>query len=373
MRIGIDARKLHDFGIGTYIRNLLRQLARLDHKTEFVLLCRPEDAQALRNAAPNFRPVAETAGNYSVTEQLRIPLALRREGVTLFHAPHYVLPPLVTCPSVVTIHDCIHLMFPQYLPNRFALGYARASMAVATRRATRILTVSETSKRDIIRFFGTDASKIDVIYNGFDQRFAVEPADEDMVRVRERFQLQDPFVLYAGNVKPHKNLERLIEAFYLVRKRGLDHLKLVLIGDDISKYAALRRAVHRHQLHNYVRFLGYMPEERLAVLYRLASVFVFPSLYEGFGLPPLEAMASGTPVVTSNVSSLPEVAGDAAVLVDPYQPEAIADGMYRVLTDARLREDLRRKGVARARQFSWETSVRRVRDIYREVAGVPPT
>ena len=127
-------------------------------------------------------------------------------------------------------------------------------------------------------------------------------------------------MLYAGNVKPHKNLERLIEAFHLVRNRGLDHLKLVLIGDEISKYTALRRAVHRHQLHKYVRFLGYLPEETLAVMYRLAGVFVFPSLYEGFGLPPLEAMASGTPVVTSNVSSLPEVAGDAAVLVDPYDP-----------------------------------------------------
>ena len=137
--------------------------------------------------------------------------------------------------------------------------------------------------------------------------------------MRERYQLHDEFVLYAGNVKPHKNLERLIEAFHLVRKRGLDHLKLVLIGDEISKYAALRRAVHQHQLHKYVRFLGYLPEETLAVMYRLAGVFVFPSLYEGFGLPPLEAMASGTPVVTSNVSSLPEVAGDAAVLVDPVR------------------------------------------------------
>ena len=143
--------------------------------------------------------------------------------------------------------------------------------------------------------------------------------------MRERFQLHDDFILYAGNVKPHKNLERLIQAFDLVRRRGLDHLKLVIIGDEVSKYAALRRAVHRHQLHQYVRFLGYLPEATLAVMYRLAGVFVFPSLYEGFGLPPLEAMASGTPVVTSNVSSLPEVAGDAALLVDPYDPHAIAE------------------------------------------------
>ena len=368
MRIGIDARKLHDFGIGTYIRNLLRQLARLDRETEFVVFCRPEDREGLTTLGDNFRPVAEPAANYSVGEQFSIPLAARREGVTLFHAPHYVLPALVRCRSVVTIHDCIHLMFPQYLPSRLALQYARTSMALATRRATRVMTVSESSKRDILRFFDAPANKIDVIYNAYDERFTVEPREEDVVRVRERYQLHDEFVLYAGNVKPHKNLARLIDAFDLVRKRGLDHLKLVIIGDDISKYTALRRAVHQHQLHKFVRFLGYLPEETLAVMYRLAGVFVFPSLYEGFGLPPLEAMASGTPVVTSNVSSLPEVAGDAAVLVDPYDAQAIADGIYRVLTDETLRRDLRKKGVARAGMFSWETSVRRVHKIYMQAA-----
>jgi len=368
VRIGIDARKLHDFGIGTYIRNLLRQLARLDRDTEFVLFSRPDDRDWLAALGENFRPVAETSRNYSVSEQLRIPLAIRREGVTLFHAPHYVLPPLVSCRSVVTIHDCIHLMFPQYLPNRLAHTYARASISLAARRATRVLTVSESSKRDILRFVDAPADKIDVIYNAYDERFGVEPGEDEVARVRERYQLHDEFVLYAGNVKPHKNLERLIEAFDLVRRRGLDHVKLVLIGDEISKYAALRRAVHQYRLHKYVRFLGYMPEETLAVMYRLAGVFVFPSLYEGFGLPPLEAMASGTPVVTSNVSSLPEVAGDAAVLVDPYDPQAIADGIHRVLTDEGLRRDLRRKGLARAHQFSWEQSARRVREIYGEVS-----
>ncbi|HVH29455.1 MAG TPA: glycosyltransferase family 1 protein [Vicinamibacterales bacterium] len=368
MRIGIDARKLHDFGIGTYIRNLLKQLARLDRETEFVVLVRPADVATVAALGRNFRAVAERAPNYSLSEQIRIPLALRRERVTLFHAPHYVLPPLVRCRSVVTIHDCIHLMFPQYLPNRLALAYARTSIVLAARRATRVLTVSESSKRDILRFVDIPADKIDVIYNAYDERFGFEPHEADVVRVRERYQLHDEFVLYAGNVKPHKNIERLIEAFYLVRQRGLDHLKLVVIGDEISKYAALRRAVHAHQLHKYVRFLGYLPEETLAVLYRLAGVFVFPSLYEGFGLPPLEAMASGTPVVTSNVSSLPEVAGDAAVLVDPYHPESIADGIERVLCDHSLRRELRAKGLLRARQFSWEASVKRVREIYGETA-----
>jgi len=369
VRIGIDARKLHDFGIGTYIRNLVRHLARLDQRAEYVVLCRAEDRDGIEALGENFRAVVESSPTYSVAEQVTIPLALRREGVTLFHAPHYVLPPLVRCRSVVTIHDCIHLMFPQYLPNRMALTYARTSIRLAAHRATRVMTVSESSKRDILRFVDLQPEKIDVIYNAYDERFGVEPCEEDVVRVRERYQLHDEFVLYAGNVKPHKNLERLIDAFHLVRKRGLEHLKLVMIGDEISRYSSLRRAVHRHQLHKYVRFLGYLPEATLAVMYRLAGVFVFPSLYEGFGLPPLEAMASGTPVVTSNVSSLPEVAGDAAVLIDPYDPASIAGGIEQVLTNETLRHDLRQKGLARARQFSWEQSVRRVREIYEEVSA----
>ncbi len=368
MRIGIDARKLHDFGIGTYIRNLLRQLAQLDRQTEFVVLCRGDDRAWLASLGENFRAVPESSAPYSIAEQLRVPLALRREGVTLFHAPHYVLPRLVSCRSVVTIHDCIHLMFPQYLPNRLALAYARTAITTAAHRATRILTVSESSKRDILRFVNVDAGKIRVIPNAYDLRFGEAPSEEDVDRVRERYQLHGDFVLYAGNVKPHKNLERLIEAFALTRQRGLDDVRLMIIGDDISRYASsLRRAVHRHHLHRHVRFLGFLPETALAVMYRLASVFAFPSLYEGFGLPPLEAMASGTPVVTSNVSALPEVAGDAAVLVDPYDPVSIADGLTRVLGDPALRRDLGARGIARAQHFSWETSVRRVREIYTEV------
>jgi glycosyltransferase involved in cell wall biosynthesis len=371
VRIAIDARKLHDFGIGTYIRNVLRVLSRIDHDTEYVLLCQERDRSVAPSLGPNFRAVPDNSDPYSVREQFSIPLALRREHIDLFHAPHYVLPPLSRRKSVVTIHDCIHLMFPEYLPNRLALAYARASLWAAARVSNRILTVSETSKRDILRFFDVRPEKISVIYNGIDDRFRVQPAEEEMPRVAQRYQLTGDFVLYAGNVKPHKNLERLIDAFHLLREDGLDHLKLIVIGDEISKYAELRRAVHRYNLHKYVRFLGFMPDATLAVLYRLAAVFVFPSLYEGFGLPPLEAMASGAPVVTSNVSSLPEVAGDAAVLVDPRDPRAIADGIRRVLTEPGLRETMRAKGLARAADFSWDRSIRRIRQIYGEVAAEP--
>ncbi len=369
MRIAIDARKLHDFGVGTYVRNLLRHLARVDAENEYVLLCRETDCSLPSLLGPNFRAVREESPNYSIREQIHIPLSLARERIDVFHAPHYVLPAAVPCRSVVTIHDTIHLMFPQYLPNRLAPYYARAAMWTAARRSDRILTVSETSKRDILSFFDVRPDKIEVIYNAIDERFAVEPHEEEVARVRERYQLDTRFLLYVGNVMPHKNLERLIDAFARLRREGADDLRLLIIGNEISKLPSLRRAVHRHKLHKHVRFLGFLPDEMLAVLYRLASVFVFPSLYEGFGLPPLEAMASGTPVVTSNVSSLPEITGDAALLVDPYDPESIKAGIARVLEDPALRATMRAKGLARAREFSWERSVERTRDVYREVAA----
>jgi glycosyltransferase involved in cell wall biosynthesis len=367
VRIAIDARKLRDYGIGTYIRNLVRNLARIDRTTDYVLIVQPSDVEIASALGDNFRTVPDWSGNYSIREQLSIPLDLRREKVDLFHAPHYVLPPLTPCKSVVTIHDCIHLRFPQYLPNRLAYVYARSSLWVATHRASRVLTVSETSKRDILRYFRVPESRIDVIYNAIDERLGEAPSETELAEVRERYQLNDPFVLYTGNIKPHKNLERLIEAFHALRRGGLEQVQLLIIGDEISKYPALRRAVHRYKLHKHVRFFGFVPDKTLASLYRLASVFVFPSLYEGFGLPPLEAMAAGTPVITSNVSSLPEVVGNAAILIDPYEPGSIAEAMRRVLTDAPLREDLREKGLARVKEFSWERSVQRVRQIYTEV------
>jgi glycosyltransferase involved in cell wall biosynthesis len=367
VRVAIDARKLHDFGIGTYIRNLLRQLARTDCRTEYVLLCRQADLDIGPQLGPNFRTVLEPSPNYSLREQIHVPWVLHRERPDVYHAPHYVLPAGVRCRSVVTIHDCIHLMFPQYLPNKAAYAYARASMWTAARRSHRILTVSEASKRDILHFFNVPAGKIVVVHNAIDDLFWQVPAAVDVARVRERYQLNHQFVLYVGNIKPHKNLVRLIEAFAGFRASGFDEVKLLIIGDEISKLPALRRAVHRHKLHKHVRFLGYLPDHTLAILYRLAAVFVFPSLYEGFGLPPLEAMASGTPVITSNVSSLPEVAGDAAVLVDPYDVDSIADGLRRVVSDSALAAELRRKGLERAREFSWERSVEKTRQVYQEI------
>ncbi len=236
MRIAIDARKLHDYGIGTYVRNLVSGLARQSSDATYVLLCRPEDEAYIHTLGPRFQPLVERSGNYSLREQVSVPAALRRARVDLFHAPHYVVSPLTTCPFVVTIHDCIHLRFPQYLPNRAAHVYARTMMGFSARRSRRILTVSQASKDDIVHYLHVRPEKVEAVHNALDERLAAPPTAEDLQRVRERYLLNGAFILYAGNIKPHKNVDRLIEAYSILRRRGVEHAKLVIAGEEISKY-----------------------------------------------------------------------------------------------------------------------------------------
>jgi glycosyltransferase involved in cell wall biosynthesis len=372
-RIAIDVRKINDFGIGTYLRNLIRHLPRLDSENDYYLLCYPQDEDLLKSLTATFHLHFVTAPNYSLSEQWSIPFALRRIRADLFHAPHYVLPLMTPCPSVVTVHDVIHLLFPQYLPSQFASHYARFMIGRALAKASLVMTVSKASKRDLLGFFDVDEAKILVIPNGIDPSMTRDLTEEEIERVRRRFQIEGRTALFVGNIKPHKNVERLIAAFAKVREDpACEDLTLIVVGDEISKYPSLRRAVERHRVRSQVRFFGYVPEMTLVALYRAADVFVFPSLYEGFGFPPLEAMANGTPVVTSKISSLPEVVGDAALTVDPYNVDEIADAMKRILTEPALREALVRGGRERADLFSWEKAVADVHAAYMKVLSLSP-
>jgi glycosyltransferase involved in cell wall biosynthesis len=242
----------------------------------------------------------------------------------------------------------------------------------ALNRADHIFAVSHASKRDLARFFHIPESKITVVYDAVDERFLTEPLPQDADRILERHAVHSPYVLYAGNIRPQKNLPRLIEAFAVAKAelRGhpeLDQLKLLVIGEAPSRHTDLRRAVLRARVREDVRFLGFVPRPVLRVFYSRALAFLFPSLYEGFGLPPLEAMAHGTPVLTSNVSSLPEVFQDSALLVNPENVFDIARGIGQILTENALRQTLRRKGYERARMFSWEHAARLVHAAYHAV------
>jgi glycosyltransferase involved in cell wall biosynthesis len=225
------------------------------------------------------------------------------------------------------------------------------------------------------RLFPVNGDKVEVVYNAIDDRFRLGHAtDADREFIAERYQVHNPFLLYAGRISPHKNVVRIIEAFSALKGEleKLDKfpdLKLIIIGDDISKHPDLRRAAIKSGVQNDVRFLGFVPIDVLRIFYDAAKIFVFPSLYEGFGLPPLEAMAHGTPVVTANTSSLPEVVGNAAVLVNPENVFDIMRALLKVLTDQALRDRLKQRGYEQAARYSWQTSVQRMLHVYAEVAN----
>jgi glycosyltransferase involved in cell wall biosynthesis len=253
-------------------------------------------------------------------------------------------------------------------------------------RADRVIAVSEATRRDVQRLLGIPGDRVRVVYNAPDPEFFTRrPAADarlagpdvhnlELQRILERYQIHYPFLLYAGNIRQQKNIPRLVDAFAVVRQSLADHtvyrdLHLIIIGDEISQHPAVRRAVIQGRVENAVRFLGFVPFDTLRNFFEAAAAFVFPSLYEGFGLPPLEAMASGTPVVTSGVSSLPEVVGDAAMLVNPENVFDIARGIKEVLLDDELRRTLIKRGREQAAKFSWQRAAREVLEIYREVAG----
>jgi glycosyltransferase involved in cell wall biosynthesis len=265
---------------------------------------------------------------------------------------------------VSTIHDVIPFIYPNSSTFLDWIIY-HCWLPVAVRRLDGIITVSYQSKRDIVRHLPVRSEKVTVVPNAANARYCPLPVEE-VRSVLTRFSIDLPYILYVGSTSARKNVLRLVEAYALLRRWSL-RWTLVIAGGGHGKHGRVREAVERLDLSDNVHFIGYVGEAELPALYNGADLFIFPSLYEGFGLPVLEAMACGTPVVTSNVSSLPEVAGDAALLVDPYNVGEIAEAMRRVLQGPTLAEELRAKGLERAKQFTWEQTARQTLSVYAKV------
>ncbi len=376
MKIAIDVRRITDFGVGTYIRNIVRALGRLDPENHYFLIGSPEKVREIGPLPGRFHAVPLTAVESSLAGWTQFRGIVRRLQCDLVHVPHlFWLPRSLPCPYVVTVHDLLeHMARAQGLPAvRRSLHLALTGRVL--RRAARIFAVSRFTQQEIQSLFRIPASQIEVVYNAIDERFLRGHATEqDKQMIAERYQVNYPFLLYAGRVSPHKNVVRTIEAFSalkteLAKEGRLPDLKLIIIGDDLSGHPDLRRTVVRSGVEKDVRFLGFLPIETLRIFYDAAKIFVFPSLYEGFGLPPLEAMAHGTPVVTSNLSSLPEVVGDAAVLVNPENVFEIMRALHRVLVDQGLREKLKQRSQVQAGRFSWDTAGKKLLEVYAEVCG----
>jgi len=382
--VALDARHLRDFGIGTYIRNLIRALAALDHDNSYTIAAHAEDVKELASLPPNFHVVTYARRDADLRDQAAFPLFLKQVRADVHHMPLNRVPYWMPKPYVVTIHDMGTLLFER------APGWRQSLRHYLFRRglieADKVIAVSDATRRDIEHFLNIPASRIRRIYNAPDPRFAAHPnpadsraggpgtADHERRRILERYQITYPYLLYTGTIRAQKNIPRMVEAFAVLRGDLESHpvyrdLRFIIIGDEISRYPSVRQAVNKTHMEQAVRFLGFVPFDTLRVFYESAAAFVFPSLYEGFGLPPLEAMASGTPVVTSNVSSLPEVTGDAAMVVNPDNVFDIARGIREVLLDAALRRELIARGFRQSAGFSWDVTAREVLETYREVAG----
>ena len=292
------------------------------------------------------------------------------QGVELFHATDHLLPKLSHARSVFTLHDTAYLRFPRYyLPrNRF---YLRVMMPRFLQRADRVIAVSEFTRRDAIRMYRLNPEKIEVIPEGVEARFKPDPDVTRVSAVRQRYSLPERFILNVGTIQPRKNLPTLLEAFAAARPRHPD-VGLVIAGAKGWLYEGFFERLRALGLERVVRVTGHVPDEDLPALFNAAEVFAYPSVFEGFGLPPLEAMASGVPVLCSNSSSLPEVVGDAGLLLPPRDVGAWASGLGRVLEDARLRAELRERGLVRARLFDWDTAAGKTLEVYRSVMSQKP-
>lgn len=374
-RVGINGQLLsgaHSYrsaGVSGYIRQLLAHLPAAAPDLDLLAFV----PNITVDTAPNLhirrntrwdtrRPARRIAW-----EQTALPLLAGRERLALLHGTVNVNPQFAPCPTVVTIHDLSFLRYPEAFPA-MQRTYLQQQVRRSARAAQRVIAISAATKRDVVTLFGVPADRVEVVYNGVDAGFTPAPA-ADVEAFRQRHGLPARFLLHLGTLEPRKNLVRLVQAFARVKAQdpAQPPLRLVLAGGKGWGYDAIFAEVKQLGLENDVLFPGYIPDEELPWWYRAAAVFVYPSLLEGFGLPVIEAMACAAPVVTSNVSSLPEVAGDAALLVDPLEVDALAAALLRILRDDALAQELRARSVQQAARFSWANTARDTAAVYRRI------
>lgn len=372
----MDARHVRDFGIGTYIRGLLQGLAQVDQVNNYVIVTHPGDESQFPTLPGNFSTAGYRRRDLQKADHIAFPAFLKSLKGDLFHITLNRVPWFMPHPYVVTVHD---------MSRQLSAGLglrAQASLYRARRgltRAERVISVSHSTQRNVVASLGVPVNNFRVIPSAPDPRFSFRQPDAEQERQRqlERFQVNYPFVLFAGHITPRKNVPRLIEAFAVARSALAEHprykdLRLIILGDEIAQHPEVRRAATYSRVEQAIRFFGFVPFETLRAFYESAIVFAFPSLHEGFGLAPLEAMACGTPVVTSNCSSLPEAVGDAAMLVNPDNVFDIARGIREVLEDEDLRRRMAEDGLKQVSRFSWARTALQVLDIYREALSSRP-
>jgi glycosyltransferase involved in cell wall biosynthesis len=376
-RVGLNAQLLSGLasyrsaGIHGYIAELLAGLPSADGDLRYTAFASQSAAARIGGMSvrstrlPTERPWARI-----VWEQMLQPMAAMRERLDLLHGLAFVSPLVQPCPTVVTVHDLSFALFPEFFRGANA-AYLRLFTRLACRRAAGVIAVSDNTRADVIRLYGVPGERVRVVPHGVNTRVFHPRPPNEIAEFRRAHGLPDHFILFVGTLEPRKNLIKLIEAFSNLQSiRCASDLRLILVGGQGWYYDQIFATIERLNLHSRVIWAGYASADDLPLWYNSADVFAFPSRYEGFGMPLLEAMACGTPVVTSNASSLPEVAGEAALTVSPDDTSALTDALQRALADAALRRELRARGLARARQFTWEETARQTAAVYRHTLAL---
>ncbi len=357
IRIGIDARFYgpKQKGLGRYVQKLIENLEKKDLNNEYIIFIRKENWNKYHPTNPNFKKVLADYQWYTLSEQIFMPFKIRQSKVDLMHFPHFNVPILYRMPFIITIHDLILKRFPTRRASTMGpIKYWLKSLAYrlvifsAVKRAKKIISVSNFTKKDILKYFKIKSKKIEVIYEGVPSELSESNISFNSV----------PYLLYVGNAYPHKNLERLILAFNKLSKNKKD-LKLVLVGEIDYFYKQLQKMGSSN-----IVFKDFVSDDELSILYQNASLYVFPSLYEGFGLPPLEAMTYNLPVVSSSSSCLPEILGDAAIYFNAENIDDMIDKIKLVLNNKELQKELILKGKKQIKKYSWEKMVKNILRIY---------
>ncbi len=369
MRIGFDARTLDWAGVGTYSRNLLQEYGRM--ALELVVFCQ-DQMQDLIPASGNLRLVGTDIPARSTSGGHEFSTLVAKHAVDLLHVPCHLTPHEPPVPLVCTIHDVIPLIYPRSVRSPFARSRYRSRLLQALRDATRVITVSQISLSTLSVYAGVDLARVRVIHNGVSQQFRPIRDQETLARVRNTYALPEWFAFWIGEFRPHKNLIFLLDAWQDIQRRLPRPLSLVLAGPQEDAYRTVKAAAVKRGLRPLVHFPGYVRSQDLPAVYSSAALFVFPSLYEGFGLPPLEAMACGTPCVVSNSSALPEVTGRAALLFNPTSAEQMADAIVRVTTQQEVADSLREEGFRQSALFNWRTAAEETLEVYRQVLAATP-
>jgi glycosyltransferase involved in cell wall biosynthesis len=364
MRIGIDARSLGQkgLGVGRYLSNLLKHYPELDRSNEYLLYLKEGKPSAALSGFSS-KTISLPLLNYNFAWlNLRLPFELVRDRIDLFHCPFYGLPVYQPCPMIVTIHDIIYEIHPEWFPKLRGASFRFLSRWGA-KTARKIIAVSEHTKKDIIERYHVPEERIEVIYEAPDDMYKPVKDEALLRKTKLKYNITKDFLIHVGAIHKRRNIISLLKVFKRLRQGGRD-LQLVLVGSIQWPFIDLKRLLVDMGLRDDVGHLGFVPDEDLVCLYNAAMIFVYPSLYEGFGLPLVEAMACGTPVAASNVSSIPEVVGDAGILFDPYNEDEIFDSIKGVLDDKNARDALVSKGLSRAKQFSWVRAAKQTIELY---------